>query len=280
MSDYVVRELLPEDFLEAIELSLKSFGISAFESIESNEKLWLKLFNNNLAKFITAEKNRKLIGVVGLFLFDKVATVGNMCVLQKYRRKGVGTAIFKVLMEKAKKLEYETIELYASEYGEPLYKKFGFQGEHYIAKYQLLTNKTTLKGFSNNIKVLNELPEWLIYLDKQAFGSNRAKYLQIKMELGAKLIVFDDKGYGLCSDGRIGPIIAQDIETAINIIKKSILLGANHLITSKYNSLSRALSDQIKLDIGKSKPDLKMYYGKKLTQDLGYVYAVSSFAKG
>jgi len=39
MSDYVVRELLPEDFLEAIELSLKSFGISAFESIESNEKL-------------------------------------------------------------------------------------------------------------------------------------------------------------------------------------------------------------------------------------------------
>ena len=40
------------------------------------------------------------------------------------------------------------------------------------------------------------------------------------------------------------------------------------------------LLNDIKLDKGNSKPNLKMYYGKKLPRDLRYVYALSSFAKG
>ncbi len=58
------------------------------------------------------------------------------------------------------------------------------------------------------------------------------------MELGVKLIVLEDKGFGFYYDGRIGPLIAQGAETAVEIINKSILLGADHLITSKFDVLS------------------------------------------
>jgi amino-acid N-acetyltransferase len=266
--------------LEAIKVSLESFGISTFESVENDEKLWLKLYNKNLAKFIAADEKGKIIGLAGLFLFDQVATVGNMCVLQNYRRKRIGYTIFKRIMEKAKSLGYESIALYASELGEPLYKKYGFQAEHYVTKYQILQKNTKLNVQNDNIRVINDLPEWLINLDKQAFGSDRTQYLRIKMELGGKLIVVNENGYGLYSNGRIGPLIAKDIETATDLLKKSILLGADHLITPKYECLSKLLLNDIILDKGCNKPNLKMYYGKKIPQDLRYVYTLSTYAKG
>ena len=280
MSDYIVKELKPEEFLEAVKVSLQSFGYT-LDSAEIVKSFWEKSFNRNLAKFIAAEENGTLIGVVGLFLFDSMATVGFMGVLQEFRHKGIGKAIFTALMEKVISLNYETIGLYASKLGEPLYKKFHFQGEHYyVRKYQLLFNKTKIKIHDDKTKVIDKLPKWVIDLDKLSVGIDRTKYFRIQMELGAKLIALEDKGFGFYHNGRIGPIIAQGAETAVEIIKKSILLGADHLITSKFEVLSKHLSHAIKLDQGKNQPNLKMYYGKRVPQNLDYVYALSSFAIG
>jgi len=53
MSDYIVRELKPEELLEAVEIFLQSFGFT-FESAENVKSFWKKSFNSNMAKFITA----------------------------------------------------------------------------------------------------------------------------------------------------------------------------------------------------------------------------------
>ena len=279
MNDFIVRELKPEELLEAVKVSLQSFGYS-LESAESVKKFWKKSFKDDVAKFIAAEDNGKLIGVVGLFLFDLVTKVGYMGVLPEYRSKGVGNAIFTTVMEIVSSLNYETIELYASELGEPLYRKFGFQAEHFVRKYQIMSNKSKIKKQDDRTKIIEYLPKWTINLDKLSIGINRTKFFKIQMELGAKLIIVGDVGYGLYYNGRIGPLIAQKAETAIDIIKESILLGANHLITNKFDVLSERLSPEIKLDLGNSRPNLRMYYGKRVPQDLNYVFALSSFALG
>ena len=100
------------------------------------------------------------------------------------------------------------------------------------------------------------------------------------MELGAKIIVVEEKGFGLYLNGRIGPLIAQGADMAVEIIIKSISLGADHLITSEFEILSKHLHDAIKLDQGSYQPNLKMYYEKRVHQNLDYVYALSSFAIG
>ncbi len=117
-------------------------------------------------------------------------------------------------------------------------------------------------------------------VDKVSVGTDRKTYFRIQIDLGAKLIVIEDKGFGFYLNGRIGPIIAQGAEIAVDIIKKGILLGAEHLITSKFGVLSKNLPNGIKLDQGGNQPNLKMYYGKKVPQNLNYVYALSSFAIG
>ncbi len=87
--------------LKGVKTNLQSFGYT-IESAENNKSFWKKLFNSNMAKFITADK---FMGVVGLFLFDPIAIVGYMCVLQEYRRRGVGKAIFTAIMEKITSLK-------------------------------------------------------------------------------------------------------------------------------------------------------------------------------
>ncbi len=87
---------------------MQSFGYP-LDKAETIKNLWEASFNSNIAKFIGAVENGKLIGAVGLFLFESVATVGYMGVLPDYRNKGVGKAIFKAVMEKIKSLNYEAI---------------------------------------------------------------------------------------------------------------------------------------------------------------------------
>jgi len=50
------------------------------------------------------------------------------------------------------------------------------------------------------------------------------------------------------------------------------------LITSKFDVLSKHLSNAIKLDQGGNQPNFKMYYGKSVPQNLNYIYALSNFA--
>lgn len=90
--------------LKGVKINLQSFGYT-IESAENDKSFWKKLFNSNMAKFITVEENGKLMGVAGLFLFDPIAIVGYMCVLQEYRRRGVGKAIFTAIMEKITSLK-------------------------------------------------------------------------------------------------------------------------------------------------------------------------------
>ena len=122
----------------------------------------------------------------------------------------------------------------------------------------MFSNKTKIKIQDDKIKVIDKLPNWVINLDKLSVGIDRTKFFRIQMELGAKLIVLKDKGFGFYHNGRIGPVIAQGAETAIDIINKSILLGADHLITSKFEVLSEHLSNVVKLDQGSNQPNLKM----------------------
>ena len=74
--------------------------------------------------------------------------------------------------------------------------------------------------------------------------------------------------------------ISKSFSVDHGIASQSILLGADHLITPKYESLSESLFNDITLDKGCNKPNLKMYYGKKSSQNLRYIYALSTFAKG
>ncbi len=53
-------------------------------------------------------------------------TIGRMAILRDWRGKGVGAAILRVLIERARELHHESVELHAQTHAIPFYEKHGF----------------------------------------------------------------------------------------------------------------------------------------------------------
>ena len=65
----------------------------------------------------------------------KVAYIMNMVTFPSYRNQGIGTELFKRIIEEAKQLGYKKITLNASDMGRPLYEKYGFKNVHNAMVY-------------------------------------------------------------------------------------------------------------------------------------------------
>jgi len=278
--NYNIREPTEKEILKVINVLYSAFGRTPPVNIKEEEKIWKALIEGEIGTFLISEDKGKIFGIGGVFLFEKVSSFGYMAVLPECRGKGVGTEIFKNLLKRANNRNCETMILYASELGKPIYKKFGFQDRFYGTMYQLPMHKEDF-GFQNEVvKVLEKLPEWLFTLDENAMGYNRRRYLNLKVELGAKILVVENEGYGLLANKRLGPLIAINQDVALQIIKKSIAFGADHLIIAKHKNFPKRIIESMNLIKKGNDANLKMVYGKELFENLDLLYAIGTYAKG
>ena len=283
MNPYLIREPEANEILNSIITMLRSFDRPLINEIEKERDVWLYLIKNELAKFLIALKNNKIIGIGGLFLFQDVASIGYMGVLPDYRNQGVGAAIFQNLKQAAIDAGCKTINLYASKLGELIYRKSGFQGQYSANMYLMpkISPKIALK--KKNLKIISKIPIWLLDLDREAVGFDRSDYLKARVSLGAKLIVIENEGYGLISkilsNKRLGPVIASNLEVAIDIIGEGISLGAKSIIIPKHPSFQNEIITLLGL-AEQGKPNLKMVYGEKIKRKINYLYAIGTYAKG
>lgn len=280
MINYNIREPRDKEIPECINVLYSAFGRFPSIAIKKEAKVWKTLIKNEIGKFLISEVKGKIIGIGGIFLFKEVCSFGYMGVLSEYRGKGVGTEIFNKLFEIGKDLKYQTMILYASKLGEPIYKKFGFQGSFFGTMYNLPTQIPKLNVEIKQIKVLNIFPDWALILDKKTMGFDRSKYLQVRINLGARILAIENEGYGLISNLRLGPLIATNLDVALQIINKSIALGANHLIFAEHQQLPKKIFESIKLTKHENQGSLKMTYGKIISERLDLLYAIGTYAKG
>ena len=283
MKPYIIREPKEDELLRTIKVFLSAFGRNSYNQLEEEKKVWLYLINENIARFLIALTDEKIIGVGGLFLYHGVASIGYMGVLSEYRNQGVGSAIFKNLMQLGLNLGIKTTILYASKLGEPIYKKYGFQGNYYADMYFLPKEVPKIDIKDKKLKEINFLPDWLVSLDREAMGFNRTQYLKARLALGARILVIENEGYALVSkilsQIRLGPVIAKNSDTAIHLIKKSILLGAEHLIIPNHLLLQDNLFSLFQLT-KRGEPNLKMFYGQEISGKSDYLYAIGTYGKG
>lgn len=284
MKSLIIKELEMEKIRESIKVFLLAFDRMNSEAFLNEKKVWKCLIRNNIARFHIALQDRKIIGVGGAFLYHNVGSIGYLGVLAEYRGRGVGTAIFKALLESAVSEGCETVMLYASNLGEPIYKKFDFQGIYYASTHSLLKKWPDIPINYKQVEILDYIPDWLLFLDKEAVGYDRSEYLKARIDLGARVIVIKDEGYGLISQVlssvRLGPLISVNIDTALGIIKKGILLGADNLIIPQHPLIKDKLPTLLRLTEEEQNPNLRMIYGKQILERLEYQYAIGSYGRG
>jgi len=280
MTKYNIREPIDKEISKSINILYSAFGRTPPENIKEEEKIWKALIDWEIGKFLISEENGKIIGIGGVFLFEKVGSFGYMAVLQEYRGKGIGTEVFRNLIEIANKMNCETMILYASKLGEPIYKKFGFKRRFYGEMYQLPIQPSELGFADKEIKILTTVPDWVLALDKKAMGFDRTNYLNMRIKLGAKIIIIENEGYGLLVNKRLGPLVATNLEAASKIINKSIALEADHMIIAKHQYFPKRIFELYNLTELENRASIKMILGKEIKEELDLLYAIGTFAKG
>ena len=280
MKPYLIREPITNEIYEALIVFYRSFGRLVPIDIYDQEKLLVNLINAKIAKFLIAEKDKKIFGLGCIFIFQDVCSIGYMSVLPEFRRKGVGTAIFRKLINTAKMVGCKTYLLYASKLGEPIYHKFGFRSNYSTTVYDLPNKLPYTQILDESVKIFKNFPEWAAKIDRTAVGFDRREFLNIKLSKGSKLITVEKEGYALISGLRLGPLIAKNLQTAVDLIKMGISHGANHIIVPKHSKFPYRLFSLIKLTERADEVNLKMIYGKKILQKLDYFYALGTYAEG
>jgi len=280
MIKYNIREPADKEISKSINLMYTAFNRTPPEDIKAEEKIWKALIEGEIGKFLISEVKGKIIGVGGVFIFEKVSSFGYMAVLQEYRGKGIGTEIFRNLLEIANKMNCEAKILYASKLGEPIYKKFGFKRRFYGEMYQLPIQSQQLGIADNEVSILNRIPEWVLTLDKEAMGFDRTNYLNLRIKLGAKILTIENEGYGLLANKRLGPLIATNSNVASQIITRGIELGADHMIIANHRYFPKRIFKLFNLTELEDMTCVKMILGKEIKEKLDLLYAIGTFAKG
>ena len=122
--DILVRKMEERDLDRIMEIE-----DDCFTTPWSREAFVLEITKNELARYIVAEINDKVVGYGGIWMIVGEGHITNIGVESKYRRLGVGNKILEGLIDISKDMEIISMTLEVRESNiaaQNLYKKYGF----------------------------------------------------------------------------------------------------------------------------------------------------------
>ncbi|MFN8671694.1 MAG: GNAT family N-acetyltransferase [Candidatus Sericytochromatia bacterium] len=224
---------------------------------------------NNFCYPIKILLGDKLVGIGTTIIHHEVSWLAHIIVHRDYRNRGFGKLITEKLIDIAKEHNYETICLIATDMGEPVYKKIGFEEEteYLFFKDIKLSNHDKDKNifaFTENLK------EELFLLDKKVSGENRDFHLEKYLHTAFVYKKNDMlKGFYLPDFGE-GLIIAEDKKAGLELMK--FRFKDKDIIAFPINN-TFALDFMYKNNFKEFKRAKRMFLGKKRIVELEKIYS-------
>lgn len=273
---------IPDDseLIDTAKFYLRAFESNDLSKVGELVNFWKLFIDGKMCYFTIVKYNEKTIGCGAVIPYNSLAWIAWMAVDPIFQRKGIGNEIMKNLMDYTKKSGLKTLRLDATNIGMKLYSKFGFREEYRVLWYEIKF-RNRLNNFKElEISISNNIPRWCLKLDKEAFGDDRIKLLKLLLDNGGKIIMVENEGYGILWKNRIGPVVANDVEIAQNIVKYASNNGAEMI----YVPLYREMPEKFLSNLNEKKRDssltccTRMIYGNVINEDTKKIYA--SFTAG
>ena len=120
----------------------------------------------------------KIIGIGTTIIHKDVVWLAHIMVHDQYRHQGIGRLITQTLMERADAERCETIYLLATEMGEPVYTKLGFEAETEYVSYKGEKITEAFENTKNIEEYKSEYKEQISSLDREVSGEDRMFHLE------------------------------------------------------------------------------------------------------
>jgi len=177
----------------------------------------------------------KLVGFGMFFLFEDNAWLGWILVHKKYRKRGIGTAITKHLIEQATEKGAKNFLLTATELGMPIYEKMGFKTSSYYRFFNLPElfkpnyDKTGIRtATKNDLKMIYQL-------DFEATGEKRTKMVESYLEECMVVDKGEIEGFYMSNLGN-GFIVARDNQTGHDLLNFRLKRSQKPIVVSDQNT--------------------------------------------
>ncbi len=225
MAELNIRLANENDSKDLALVFIDSFGISA----ENNEKLIentansLKLrINKKVSDFYLAFQDEKAVGLGAETRFLGSSYIGYVGVLRSVWRQGIGTKLFQFILKEVEK-HNPTVELFANPGADSVYRKLDFKDQFLTYKVELTASKEII---IEKVQEEEKIPQWIFDLDKSAMGCDRSHLLEFLIsEPKTSLLSFEDRGFMITTERKIGPVIVKDTKAAYNLLNYSLATG-------------------------------------------------------
>ncbi len=189
---------------------------------------------------IIAEMDGRIVGCGNGYLHGKIGWLGNIIVLADYRRQGIGQTLTIHLMEYFKSKGCSSQLLIASEMGEPLYRKLGFETSSTYVLYKREPGIST-QHISRVRKVKKEDIQSIKELDKKITGEERFHLIERFLPTGLVYSqgVSDNAEGVYLPDFGSGLIIAKNAMAGQALMKVRLNEGKTTVIVPSVNDSAR-----------------------------------------
>ena len=225
------------------------------------------------------EADGELVSTTTIVCYGKrLAWIGMVLTRPEYRGLGFARRLLAHALDYAAVRGVETVKLDATEFGQPLYAKFGFLAEQTVERWMrpsTANSPSRGNGF--------ERGEFSCELDSHAFGADRSAML--KRLAGHSQVYADSGAFLFARAGRnsryLGPSITKSVETARAFFMRAVDQSPDggwawDLLPKNQQAIALAL------ELGFSRQRLltRMFRGKQLTARDDMVYAIAGFELG
>ena len=195
-----------------------------------------------------ARIHKSNIGMIFAFPYDySVGWIAFLVIDPIYRRKGIGTALMRKAISFLQDKKINSIGLYATEDGAPLYESLGFAKSLTSARFAVseyekllaLKNALSIRKKDSSFKLIefsqvnHQLLNHVISFDKSIFGANRKLIFENRLKMGSWNCVCAVKNKELVafgmwrlidnSLGYIGPVMGLKSPTFQLVLPRIIL---------------------------------------------------------
>lgn len=176
-------------------------------------------FSTDFCFPIQVTVDNKIIGIGTTIIHNDVAWLAHIIVHPNCRNKGVGQLITKTLVDSIKEHHCETVYLIATELGEPVYTKLGFETETEYLVFKDISFRKSLTVHQNIEPFTQEYRDQITTIDRIVSGENRTTHID-KYFSNAYLYCQNTtvEGYYLPSFGD-GLIVATTTAAGIELMK-------------------------------------------------------------
>lgn len=122
--------------------------------------------------------DNKIVGIGTTIIHKETAWLAHIIVHADYRNQSIGKIITQTLVDNSYSKGCETIYLLATELGEPVYKKIGFETETEYLFFKREGTNGSFKNTENIVAFNNDFKNQILNLDKQVSGEDRILLLE------------------------------------------------------------------------------------------------------